>query len=155
VYLLFCDERKVRYMYIELHCTCQSYFAGRFWQLCLSWGVLPDEKTGLSCKFRRTMLPPSSGLKRVVSQIRSQFTADGRSVSLSWLRAPSGTHDQIFALVWTVVVLSTLGGSLSPRHGASSGCGWREVIRVRRVAANILNKQSRTADKSWSSSLGV
>ena len=26
---------------------------------------------------------------------------------------------------------------------------------VRRVAANILNKQSRTADKGWSSSLGV
>jgi hypothetical protein len=30
----------------------------------------------------------------------------------------------------------------------SSGCGWR-------VAANILNKQSRTADKGWSSILGV
>jgi hypothetical protein len=41
------------------------------------------------------------------------------------------------------------------RHGASSGCGWREVLRVRRVAANILNKQSRTADNGWSSSLGV
>jgi len=39
---------------------------------------------------------------------------------------------------------------------------WR-VLRVRtegrppmsRVAANVLNKQSRTADKGWSSSLGV
>jgi hypothetical protein len=39
-------------------------------------------------------------------------------------------------------------GSLSPRHGASIGCGWR-------VAANILKKQSRTTDKGWSSSLGV
>jgi hypothetical protein len=35
-----------------------------------------------------------------------------------------------------------------PRHCASSGCGWR-------VAANILNKQSLTADKGWSSCLGV
>jgi hypothetical protein len=40
-------------------------------------------------------------------------------------------------------------------HGASSGCGWREVLRIRRATANILNKQSRTADKGWSSSLGV
>jgi hypothetical protein len=46
-------------------------------------------------------------------------------------------------------------GFLSPRHGASSGCGKREVLRVRRVAANILNKRSRTVDKGWSSSLGV
>jgi hypothetical protein len=44
---------------------------------------------------------------------------------------------------------------LSPRHGVSSGCGWREVRRVRRVAANIPNKQSRTADKGWYSSLGA
>jgi hypothetical protein len=34
------------------------------------------------------------------------------------------------------------------------GPPWR-VLRLRRVAANILNKQSRTADKGWSSSLGV
>ena len=45
--------------------------------------------------------------------------------------------------------------SLSPRHGASSGCGWRNDLQLWRVAANILNKQSRTADKGWSSSLGV
>jgi hypothetical protein len=44
---------------------------------------------------------------------------------------------------------------LSPRHGASSDCGWREGLHIRRVAANILNKQSRTADKGWFSSLGV
>jgi hypothetical protein len=46
-------------------------------------------------------------------------------------------------------------GPLLPRHGVTSGCGWRKVLRVRRVAANIPNKQSRTADKRWSSSLGV
>jgi hypothetical protein len=28
-------------------------------------------------------------------------------------------------------------------------------LQIWRVAANILNKQSRTADKGWSSSLGV
>jgi hypothetical protein len=31
----------------------------------------------------------------------------------------------------------------------------RNGLQIWRVAANILNKQSRTADKGWSSSLGV
>jgi hypothetical protein len=43
-----------------------------------------------------------------------------------------------------------LVGPLSPRHGASSG-----GLQIWRIAANILNKQSRTADKWWPSSLGV
>jgi hypothetical protein len=30
-----------------------------------------------------------------------------------------------------------------------------DALQVWRVAANILNKQSRTSDKGWSSSLGV
>jgi hypothetical protein len=30
-----------------------------------------------------------------------------------------------------------------------------DALQIWRVAANILNKQSRTADKGWSSSLGV
>jgi len=46
-------------------------------------------------------------------------------------------------------------GPLSPRHGASSGCGWREGLEIRRVAANILNKQSRTADKGGPPALGL
>ena len=41
---------------------------------------------------------------------------------------------------------AVISGSLSPQHGASSGCG---------VAANILSKQSRTADSGRSSGLGV
>jgi hypothetical protein len=45
--------------------------------------------------------------------------------------------------------------SLSSWHGASSGCGWRNGLQLWRVAANILNKQSRTADREWSSSLGL
>jgi hypothetical protein len=48
-----------------------------------------------------------------------------------------------------------VSGSLSPRHGASSGCGRRNGLQIWRVAANSLNKQSRTADKGWSLSFEV
>jgi hypothetical protein len=44
---------------------------------------------------------------------------------------------------------------MSPSHGASSGCGWRAGLRILRVAVNILNKQLLTADRGWSSRLGV
>jgi len=47
----------------------------------------------------------------------------------------------------------TLFGSLPPRHGASSGCGWRRPPNME-GSWNVLNKQLRTADKGWSSSLG-
>jgi hypothetical protein len=33
-----------------------------------------------------------------------------------------------------------VGGSLSPQHGASLGCGWRNGLQLWRVAANILKK---------------
>jgi hypothetical protein len=46
-------------------------------------------------------------------------------------------------------------GSLSPRHGAFSGCGWRNGQQIWRVAANILNEQSRTAEKSNISAWGL
>jgi hypothetical protein len=46
-------------------------------------------------------------------------------------------------------------GSLSPKHGASPFCGWRNGHQLWRVAANILNKQPRTNDMGWSSSLAV
>jgi hypothetical protein len=45
-------------------------------------------------------------------------------------------------------------GSLSSWHGASSDCGLRS-LQIWRVAANILNKQSQTGEKGWSSSLEV
>jgi hypothetical protein len=41
------------------------------------------------------------------------------------------------------------------QHGASSGCGWRNGLQLWRLAMNILNKQPRTNDKGWLSSLGV
>jgi hypothetical protein len=59
-------------------------------------------------------------------------------------------------IVLDLITLTIFGEEYrSMLGGASSGCGWKEVLRVRRVAANIMNKQSRTADKGWSSSLGV
>ena len=53
------------------------------------------------------------------------------------------------------VPVTVISGSLSPWHGVSSGCEWRNGFQIWRVAANILNKQSRIADKGWSSSLWV
>jgi hypothetical protein len=50
---------------------------------------------------------------------------------------------------------NAINGFLSLRHGASSGCGWTNGLQMWSVAANILNKQTRTADKVWSFSLGV
>jgi hypothetical protein len=62
------------------------------------------------------VLPPSSGQVAVISRRQSHDTTDGRSVSqsvsqsvsASWLRDPSGTHDHMFALI-TVVDLSVVG----------------------------------------------
>jgi hypothetical protein len=48
-----------------------------------------------------------------------------------------------------------LGGSLSPQHGASSGCGWKNGLLLLRVDVNILDKQPWTNDKGWFSSVGV
>ena len=47
-----------------------------------------------------------------------------------------------------------IGGSLSPRHGASSSCGWRYNLQIWRLAANILNNQPRTNEKGRASSPG-
>jgi hypothetical protein len=46
-------------------------------------------------------------------------------------------------------------GSLSQQHGASAIYGYRKAPQIWRVTANILHKQSRTADKGWSYSLGT
>jgi hypothetical protein len=45
-----------------------------------------------------------------------------------------------------------LGGS----HVATTyrALGWRRRLQIWKIATNILNKQSRTADKGWFSSLG-
>jgi len=46
-----------------------------------------------------------------------------------------------------------LHGSLSPRLGATSGRG--DVLHIWRVAANILNNHSRTADKGGPTAWGL
>jgi hypothetical protein len=43
---------------------------------------------------------PGEGLCRAVSQSQSYIATDGRSISKSWYRVPSGAHDQIFIIVW-------------------------------------------------------
>jgi hypothetical protein len=62
---------------------------------------------------------------------------------------------EICVFEFSMNATSALSGSLSPWRDASSGCGWRNGLQLWRVAANTLNKQSQTADKGWSSSLGV
>jgi hypothetical protein len=52
--------------------------------------------------------------------------------------------------------LAPIIGLLSPQHDASSGHRWRlRPSDIQMLAANILNKQSRTADKGGANSLGV
>ena len=58
------------------------------------------------------------------------------------------------AFLWSSCMQTTISGSLSPRHGASLRLRMEERPELWRVAANILNKQSRTADKGWYSRLG-
>jgi hypothetical protein len=47
-----------------------------------------------------------------------------------------------------------LSGSLVTTAWPSSACGG-EDLQMRRVAANVFNKQSPTANRGWPSSLGV
>ena len=54
--------------------------------------------------------------------------------------SPSGVGDKWVPVTW---------------NGASSGLRVQERPPIWRVATNMLNKQSRTADTGWSSSLGV
>jgi hypothetical protein len=61
---------------------------------------------------------------------------------------------------WEVTyLLHVLGGSLSPRHRASSGCGWRNGLQLWRVAANMLNQHPQTNDKgcppAWGFGVGL
>jgi len=51
-------------------------------------------------------------------------------------------------------VQTMVSGSLSSRHGASSDCGWRNGFQIWRVDTNILNTQSRAADREWSLGVG-
>ena len=51
-----------------------------------------------------------------------------------------------------------ISGSLLPRHGASSGCGWRIGLQKGRggeVAANILNKHCGQPTRGGGPALGL
>jgi hypothetical protein len=100
--------------------------------------------------------------------VRSQifYSVQNIRASLSSLHRSRSVPGQFpWALLWTEWHCdkfspvsfhnSMLSGSLSPRHEASSGCGWRNGLQLWRVPANTLYKQLWTVDKGWSSSLGV
>jgi hypothetical protein len=59
-----------------------------------------------------------------------------------------------YSVIKLLVILYSyqISGSLSPRNGTSSSCGRRNGFQIWRVASNILKKQSRIAEKGWSSS---
>jgi hypothetical protein len=66
-----------------------------------------------------------------------------------------------FAVNWlklnldkTNIIKSMLGGSPCHHSMARPRADGRDSLQFWRLAANILNKQSRTNDKRWSSSLG-
>jgi hypothetical protein len=52
------------------------------------------------CYDRRYSRPICLGITPLLSQSQSYIATDGRSVSKSWCRAPSGAHDQVFIIVW-------------------------------------------------------
>ena len=54
-------------------------------------------------------------------------------------------------LIFFLFTVSAVRLSLSQRHGASWRWGWRNGLQTWTVAANILNVQSRTEVKWWSS----
>jgi hypothetical protein len=51
--------------------------------------------------------------------MKSPFATDGRSVSMSWCRAPSGAHDQMVVNCLTVAVLSCSCALSEERSGLS------------------------------------
>jgi hypothetical protein len=55
--------------------------------------------------------------KGTLSQSHSHFATDGRSVSMSWCRALSATHDQMFVNCLTVTVLPCSGDLSDERSG--------------------------------------
>jgi hypothetical protein len=65
------------------------------------------------------------------------------------------TKDKMSLYKIKVLMLVQIRESLSPWHSMSSGMQMEERPPIWRVAANTLNKQSRTADKGWSARLGA
>jgi hypothetical protein len=66
------------------------------------------------------LLPASWLIKSKSSQSQSYIATDGRSISKSWCRAPSGAHDQIFITLW--ILWSVFLGRPLWREGGSVFC---------------------------------
>ena len=77
-------------------------------------------------------------------------------VRLPAISFPRSRCDYVFLEYFICKIAKLMiSGCLSPRHGAPSGCGWRNGLQIWRVAETRLNKQSRRANNGWSSSLGL
>jgi hypothetical protein len=75
-------------------------------------------------------------MSQLYAQSQSHIATNGQSVSKSWCRAPSGTHDQIFSYYnLTVTVLFLWGALPDERAGLSfvyaAGSSQRSLSRVR------------------------
>ena len=100
----------------------------------------------------RGWVDPRVGLD-CCGKCRSPPEFDPRTMLLA--DCPGFEFRQWYGFVFVAKSPTVIRGSLSPRHGAPSGCGWRNGLQKWRVTANMLNKQLRTADNGWSSSLEV
>jgi hypothetical protein len=71
------------------------------------------------CYIYDSYTSPSSVCRQNQSQSQNSFATDGRSVSTSWCRAPSGVHDQMVVNCLTVAVLSCSCALSDERSGLS------------------------------------
>jgi hypothetical protein len=99
-------------------CWCGAFSLTRGWVCCLqlllalAWGsrlyfTLSDSRLPFSLPptIRRVtveVFDPAStqDFQSLESQSQSYIATDGRSITKSWCRVPSGAHDQIFITVW-------------------------------------------------------
>jgi hypothetical protein len=89
-----------------------------------------------SCQAGGHLTPTSYSCDCRLKSSQSHIATDGQSVSKSWCRAPSGTHDQIFSYYYLTVTVLFLWGALSDeRTGLSflhaAGSSQRGLSRVR------------------------
>jgi hypothetical protein len=79
---------------------------------------------------------PASTRVYWLNQSQSHIATDSQSVSKSWCRTPSGTHDQIFSYYYLTVTVLFLWGALSDERTSLSfvyaaGSSQRSLSRVR------------------------
>jgi hypothetical protein len=104
----------------------RSEYSGTHDHILLSQIREPPNLDGQVPVFLRTILSLSLSL--------SHIATDGQSVCLSWYRAPSGAHDQIFVTVWQFL-FCLWGGRPLWREGGSVFCS--RTILTLSLAYNI------------------